>query len=92
VSGKAVQPASFEAANYASHEATSSCGGGCVDADHAGDLHDFEDFFDRGTVAQGIFHVQLSSALIEVGGGDIEGDVDEFLDLGLQRAVLPRRR
>jgi hypothetical protein len=63
-----------------------------VDAEHAGDLHHLEDLLQCRAVPDRVLDVQLEPLDVQVGRRSVERYVDELLDLGLERAVVPEMR
>ena len=60
-----------------------------MDAEHAGDLHYLEYLLCCRTVTDRVLDVQLEPLDVQVRRRGVERDVDELLDLGLERAVVP---
>src|SRR5262249_34387066 len=63
--------------------------GARLDADRARELEDLHQLLLRGAEPEGVLDVQLQPGDVEVRGGDVEGDVDELLDLRLEASVRP---
>lgn len=60
-----------------------------VNPDDARELVHLHDLFSGCAVIQGILYVDAQSRRIEVRGGEVDGDVDELLRLGIENAFIP---